>query len=191
VRNFLFKRLAVVMLVISLPALALGEGHEAEAHGFSHLIPMWINFVVYVALLFWLTKKPLLRFWASRREHIETAVQGGRSELEAAEARVSVIQRRISGIEQEISQLKQEVSQDTARECEQLKEAAKEKALKIAARSKESAKAEQKTAEAKVQREITELAFRLARQKLAGSTTLESDKGWRESTLGLVKNLAS
>lgn len=189
------KRLLEISLLLLLlaPALAFAaEGHgEQHVQGAAALIPFWINFLVYVAFLFYITRKPVLKVWASRRERIESAVGGSKAELDAAQSSLRQVNSKLSGFQTECARLTTEVENDTKGECEELKRSAKFKAERVAARSKESMRSEQKSAEVKLQREVAELAFKLARERLSSSTSMESDRRLRDASLNSIKSLVN
>lgn len=187
------KRLLEISVILLIPAVAFAaEGHaEHHVEGAAALIPFWINFLIYIAFLFFITRKPVLNLWASRRERIEIAVGGSKAELDAAQSELRQVNAKLSGFQTECARLTTEVENDTKGECEELNRSAKLKADRVAARAKESIRSEQKSAETKLQREVAELAFKLARERLSSSTNIESDRRLREASLNSIKSLVN
>jgi F0F1-type ATP synthase membrane subunit b/b' len=82
-KNSLIISAAIVILGVSGSAFASGDAGHAPS--ISDLGVFWLNFTVYVVLLYVLAGKSISKAWAARRQSILSAVTSATDEVNAAE----------------------------------------------------------------------------------------------------------
>jgi F-type H+-transporting ATPase subunit b len=109
---------------VALPERAAeGEGRQNLYH--------WINFILLVAALVYLARKPLEAFFAQRSESIRKALEEGRRALEASQAQLKAVEEKLSHLEHDIGAFKASASREMEAERERLRQAAAAEAEKI------------------------------------------------------------
>ncbi|MCB0310955.1 MAG: ATP synthase F0 subunit B [Bdellovibrionales bacterium] len=178
--------LLAIFLIASTASAAEGGHHQPH---FLELVPFWINFLIYVFLLYLLLRNQWTGFWQQRRRNLIEAVQAGRAELLGAKEMLEKSQLQLENIEKDIVSLKKEIESDAANQSKALAVAAREQAKKIIARARQSIEGEQRALESTLQREIAEQAVALARQKLQQKASLQNDQELRSAALVNVNRI--
>jgi F-type H+-transporting ATPase subunit b len=108
--------------------LEADEGGSAESH---HLLLEWINFLILLAVLVYLLRKPLARFFAERRDTIEESLEEGRRAAAEAEAKLAEVEKKLKDLEQEIADFRARAEVEMKAERERLREAAEREAQRV------------------------------------------------------------
>lgn len=189
----MIKTLAVLTALCAVPALAIAAphgGHEAAHHGSSaDLIPFWINFSLYVVVLFVLVRKPIASGWASRRDGIAAAVNKGKVERDQAESALRIAKGKESMLSSDIAALLAQVKNDTKAETEEVLRDAHERASRISAQGKDLLTAEQKAFETSLRKELADEVLKRATEILKKDMNASSDAALRTSSLNTVGQL--
>jgi len=90
-----------------------------------------INFVILVAALGYLLRKPLRDFLAGRSDAIRKGLDEGRKALEASETQLRVIEEKLRGLEDEIARFKAASAQEMQAERERVRRAAEAEAERM------------------------------------------------------------
>ncbi len=178
--------LLALTVFVPLDSFAAEHAHHASI---ADIIPFWVNFVIFSAVMFLILRRPVLAGWAKRRHSIESAVVGAKEELEAVDAKYLQAQAKLSRLSIELNQLTAEVEKDIELESKQAKEFALAGAAKIMQRAKETILAEEKAAISRIRRDIAETALRVAQEKLKTFVTPDKDKRLRDLSLERVRGL--
>lgn len=193
-----FKKLSqslfvTTMMLFGFTAVAFGSEH---AHGGAHsaggiatLIPFWVNFLLYIGLLYFLLRKQVSLTWAQRRQRISDAVQKAETELKEAEEKLRLARANFDNLEKEASKVRALIDNDAVVECDAIMAEAQKKAELAVQRAKDTAAAERSAKEKALRREIAEHVILLARQRLLEKTSYENDYGRRSSALGAFKQM--
>ncbi|NDC37380.1 MAG: hypothetical protein EBZ48_04940, partial [Proteobacteria bacterium] len=137
--------LLAAVLVPAAPAFAGGGGAHGGPHGsIADLFWPWINFSLYLLVLWALLRKPFAKGWTARRQGIEQSVAVGAKELQEADRAVIFARSREQSVEADCKALRESISEDAKREGAQLIEEAKRRAEFVTRQAGETAQAEQR-----------------------------------------------
>lgn len=166
------KIVLFALLLAPTMALAAGGGHGSE-HGSGGIPSMVtyqaINFVLYVALLFFLLRKPVKSFFKGREDSFKQALIKAEAARAEAEKKRQEIQERLSKLE---STADQSIAQARA-EADSLKARIIQEAQEISTHLKEEAR---RTADLEIERAKVELRSELLNQAVALSQKMLVDK---------------
>lgn len=157
-----------ILLIIAFSILGVSvafasEGGHSESPWTPYML-LWrvINTIALIALLVYFLKKPLVTFFAERREQIQRDLEEAREQRERAEALLREYEQKLAGMEQELERMRA----DLARAAEAESEKFLANAERMSAAMVESARitAEQEVRKAKValKNEAVDLAMELA-----------------------------
>lgn len=164
-----------------------GEGHHA---GIGSLVPFWIHFLAYAALVYWfLLRKGLPAAFKSRAERIQGQVLTGRAALDAANNALSEAQNKHAGLQSDMSRAAAQIQADGEREAALIIDDAKKRAEKSLQQAKDIARAEAKSAQSAIQREVAAAVIAEAKNRLKSEIDESSDRKLRQSAALGIKNL--
>lgn len=164
-----------------------GEGHHA---GFSSLLPYWAHFLVYVGLLYYFVlKNGVPSAFKARAERIQGQVLKGRAALDAANQALSEAQKKQSSLEADMARASAQIQTDGERESALIIDDAKKRSEKILQQAKDIARAEAKSAQSAIQREVAAAVIAEAKNRLKGEIDEGADKKLRQSAALGIKNL--
>lgn len=162
-------RLAVsvnFMAAILSSSVAFASGSEGAHHGsIADVAGLWINFLVYVALLTALLRKPIKNGWAARRERIAEEVSAATSELEAAERELAAVEALTKNITQEQSRARADILKQGELEAAAIVTAAQEKAARIKSQVRDLLQGESRSAEANFRAALVAKAVELSKAR--------------------------
>lgn len=113
---------------VGMNAMLFAEEGGALAH---EDLFKWINFVILVAALSYLLRKPLSSFFADRLSSIRKGLEEGRRALEASEARLAAVEEKLRNFERELAEFRAASEREMEAERERLKQAAEREAERI------------------------------------------------------------
>jgi len=180
-------RLAPLFLLtclMILPATAL-----AADYGISYTFRYWPSFLVFVALLVYLVRKPFLKFWETRLELIDNRVKAGELALKEAEAKLEQARTLYASIDQEIKSVKESIAIEGEREAQTLIEEAKQRSERIQEQAKGTLEIEKRGMREAARLELSELALQRAREKLEQALSPELDHSLRKRAFGNIGKL--
>lgn len=159
-----------LLLAIGMLAAEHGESHDSHAS-----IDLWksVNFVLLAAGLGWLMHKFLGKYFRQRTEDIQQGIVGARKEREEAEARAAEMDRRMANLESEIAGLKTSASEEMAAEEARLKRETEQLIARLGANAEQEIASAAKHARKELRAYATELALKLAHQKIRDRMTPE------------------
>ncbi len=154
--------IAVACVAIALPAfpaLASGGGEEGETMKF-----VWemINFLLLVGVLVYFFRKPVLQFFASRREEIGGELESAARILEEAEGRFGEWQQKMAEVDGELKKIRDRERQRAQQERSRIVADAERAAERIKADAVNAVERELRRAQAQLRDEASELAIELA-----------------------------
>jgi F-type H+-transporting ATPase subunit b len=139
---------------------------ESEHEGYFKII----NFLLLLAALVYLLRKPLRSFLADRSENIHSALEEGSRALEHSQAQLGSIEEKLKHLQEEISGFKTAAASEMEAERQRLHQAADDEAERIleAARAQieNSARAARLELKTYVAQQVLELAETILRQRL-------------------------
>lgn len=181
--------IAIGLAVFEIARPSLGycssEGHT----GISSLIPFWVNFAIYIAILFVALKKIIPQAWMTRRNAILENVTSAARELEQAEKAVRSAEDKTKNLASEQEAAKQEIIKQAELEAAQIVAAAKEKAERQKAQAKELIQGESRSAESTFRSELVFRAVELARDKFKSGAYSAKESSYRSAALERAKRL--
>ena len=183
-----FAGLSLLLVLLCARAAFASEGH-GEGGGLSHLVPYWINFLLYVGLLYYLLKKIVVDFWQARRSGIADAIDESLSQLAKAEAKLVESRERLRNVEREVMQLQTGIERDGQGEAAEIVAEAHRKAGLTVQRAHETCATERVNAEKELRQELAARVVEHARQRLAAGASAESDYARRQNAASTFKSL--
>jgi F0F1-type ATP synthase membrane subunit b/b' len=180
--------------MLSVPLLALGcptlAYCSAEDHSsISSLVPFWVNFAIYLAVLFVALRKIIPQAWMARRNAILENVTSAARELEQAEKAVRNAEDKTKNLASEQEAARQEIIKQAELEAVQIITAAKEKAERQKAQAKELIQGESRSAESTFRTELVFRAVELAREKFKSGAYSAKESDYRSAALDRAKRL--
>lgn len=155
------------------PALlaAQAPAHEASSESTDHeRLFDWINFIILVAVLVYVLRKPLAQFFAGRSSALEHDLEEARKAFEAARAQLAEAEEKMRRLDEHIAAYKAAAMREQETERERLRRAAEEEAQRVLASARamiesatQAARLELKSAAAI---EAVAMAERIIRERL-------------------------
>lgn len=180
---------SVLLLTFSArPAFAAGADHAHEPH-ISDLLPYWVNFLLFVGVLYALLKKPLLVGWKTRVRSIASLVDKYENERLEARRALDDAQARADRVEADVSQLKSEINKDGDNIAEQLLAEARWQAKGIAAQAEDAIVRERILAEQRVQREFVDRVVSRSAELIKAKINPDSDRDLRSAALNGIREM--
>lgn len=186
-------KLPAALLLVLIPAAALaseGGSHHGGASPLA-LIPYWINFLLYVGLLYYLLKDQIPKMWAQRREGIDRAIKDAAAELERATFALKTARERFDNVEEEARKIKDVIRKDAFTERDAILEDAKKQCERALQRAHETAASERGQVEQALRRELADHVLANATRRLKEHVTPESDRPRREKVLDGFKQMVN
>lgn len=177
------KRLLLLTLLFALPYTAAPaaaqpaqQTHSAAAgpHTGGLLVWKWANFAILVGVLGWLIRKHAGPYYAARSKKIEQDRLEAADFHQRAEAQAAQVELRLRDLEADIARLRAESAAETRAESERRVRQTAEEIAKIEAGSEEQIVAAGRAARMELKRYSVELAIGIARKKIAGRLTPET-----------------
>lgn len=182
---------AATILAAHLSAtVAYASGGEGEHHGsLADITGPWINFIVYVALLTALTRKPIKSAWAARRERIAEEVAAATSDMEAAERELAAVEALTKNIGQEQERARLEIVKQGELEAASIATAAKEKAARITSQVTELLEGESRSAQASFRASLVAKAVELSKARFQGGEFASRQGAYVDAAVDRAKKL--
>jgi len=189
-------RRPAVLATIALVGLVLSAGRAAaeEAEGPHHgsiadLTSNYVNFAIYLALLYVLLRKAIPNAWAARREKIRETVLSSKAELEEAERELAAVEALTQSLGRDQERAKREIVEQAELEATALKSAAVERAARIKAQAKELLAGEGRSAELQVRASLVARALEIAKSRFASGGFAERQQSYVDAAIGRAKRL--
>jgi F0F1-type ATP synthase membrane subunit b/b' len=175
---------AAVLVIIS----AMNPGHAfasgaGESHGYGYLFWYWINFLLYVGVMYLLLKGMIAKGWSARREKIQNDIEAGKRSLESAMKRFDSAKSRASVVESEITAMLEGIERETDGEVKKILADAERHATEIKKSATQNLTQEGKAQKESMQREIADLVLARAEDMLKSSLTKDKDKSLRDAAI--------
>lgn len=119
---------------------------EGEAAGHEALFT-WINFIILIAVLVYVLRKPIAAFFAGRSHEIGEGLEAGRKALAEAEARLSGVEVKLAHLGEELAEFKASALREMESERARLKEATEREAARIIEGARQEIEAAARAAE--------------------------------------------
>jgi len=181
---------AIALLSLSPISLAFAGGGEGGHHGsILDLGWFWLNFIIYVALLFVLLKKPVKAGWTSRRERISDEVTSATSEMEEAERELAAVEALTKNLAAEQQRARGEILSQGELEAQMIARAATEKATRTKSQVKEMLEGETRSAEAQFRASLIARAVELSKERFKSGELAARQATYVEAATDRAKRL--
>ncbi|MDO8493766.1 MAG: ATP synthase F0 subunit B [Deltaproteobacteria bacterium] len=130
------------------------------------VIYAWVNFIIFIGLLYYFLRTPLKDFLGDRSEKFRRELESVMAQRRDIEIQFQQIRRSLSGAEAEAARLKKELQEEGEMEKASLIKRANGFSKKIAEDAKRMAAQEIANAKRVVEKEIFQLALQMARKNL-------------------------
>ncbi|HQH29009.1 MAG TPA: ATP synthase F0 subunit B [Oligoflexia bacterium] len=177
--------LPLLLICSSAYASGPGAGHEA---GLSTLIFPAINFVLYAGVIVFAYFKCVRKMLKQRSSDVAESLARAAQTLEQAQAELDDAKRRLAVLEKEKYALSGEFREQGRLMQESIKADSQKNAERIRRDTERRIAGELKKARAEIRQEVSELAAKLARMKLAQELSPEQDRRLREETVNAVES---
>lgn len=181
---------------ITIPSLLLvvtvahASGSEGAHHGsISDVVGPWINFIVYVALMVVLVRKPIKNGWAARRTRIVAEVSAATSEMEAAERELAAVEALTKNVSQEQQRARAEILKQGELEAASIVSAAREKASRIKMQVKELLEGESRSAQASFRAALVAKAVELSKARFQSGEFASRQGAYVDAAVDRAKKL--
>jgi F0F1-type ATP synthase membrane subunit b/b' len=155
---------AVVLALVGASECALASsGNRAPA--LSDLTFYWINFVLYIAVMTFILRKPIRNGWASRTARIKKTVAECTDEVESAERELNAIEALTKGLVTEQERVRQEILAQAKVEADDIVRNAHQRASRIREQAKEMLKGETRSAESSFRASLVSRALQIAKER--------------------------
>lgn len=172
------------LVLLDTPSLALAATeHGHEAAGFMSLQWYWVNFLLYIAIMFFILRKQVANGWGQRRGLIETAVNRSQIELEAAQQKVDEAEERLAGLREVLERVTVEIAQEANLEAKHILEDARARAERTAKQVQDNIQAENRVAELTIRTELSDVVISKVRGRLQSELNPDSDRALRQAAL--------
>ncbi len=159
--------LPLFMALIGFDAWASEDGgHGGESWLSSSFIFKVANFVILIALLYWLLAKLARNFFASRKESIRQALEEAKNNKEEAERRYKEFSGKLASLEEKAKEIAKDLREEGEREKEIIINEAQEDAKKILEQAEVTASHEIKKAIQELREEAANLIISLAEETI-------------------------
>lgn len=174
------------------------EGHGAGAHGgheghdtsinWVEMSGSLVNFGIWLALLFFMLRKPLSEFLRNRRASVVEGMEEAKRVKEEAEAKYKEYSERIENLDAELERLREEMRRAGQEERERIVAAANEKAAKMRAEASFLVEQQMKQLRMDLTREAIEAAVRTAEELLTKQTSAADQERLANDYLATLKS---
>jgi len=135
------------------------EGSSSESH---HLLLELINFLIMAAVLVYVLRKPMARFFAERLDTIHEGLEEGRRAVAESEAKLAEVEKKLKNLEQEIADFRARSEVEMKAERERLREAGEREAQRVIEFAQTQIEAAVRAAQVELKRYAAAQAVQLA-----------------------------
>ncbi|HXF05954.1 MAG TPA: hypothetical protein VNM72_11140 [Blastocatellia bacterium] len=161
------------MILAGAGIVGVGGGLAGVAHLalMSPELPRLVNFLLFVAALYYFFREPIAQFFRHRAETIRADLERARREREAARTKLNEIQLKLARLDDEVKQMKARAEAEAAAEYERVMESARREAEKIRALGLREIETARRAAEIELRTFAVERALAHARRMLCEQLT--------------------
>jgi F-type H+-transporting ATPase subunit b len=152
--------------LISSVAVASGGEHENDSEVVKEMLYQLANLLLLLGVLFYVGRKPITAFFASRRASIQSELSQAAELLTEAEHRNAELQRRLVDLSSEVEEIKENASRRAEEEAERILADARASADRIRHDASAAVDHELRRARTQLREEAANLALEIAADKL-------------------------
>ena len=201
------KLVAVIAIALSLLTLfliwgpvteafaATGHGDQLEGHLEGHaptigdLKLYWLNFLLFLALMWFVTRKGVPQAWNARRLAIRDAAERGKRAALQAQAEVDAATQAMATVNQEMEQVARTIAQDGDAEARRIMEDARATAQQIERQIAGTIAAEQRALQHAVRQEMAATVMHKVEERIGRELSPEVDAKLRAVAVSSARAL--
>ncbi|MBM4326615.1 MAG: ATP synthase F0 subunit B [Deltaproteobacteria bacterium] len=179
--------LGVLLETVTSALGASGGGERPWTFGLTGILT-WriIDTLVLVALLYYIMRKPLKKFFVDRTDQIEKDLAEAKEQREQAQQTLKEYEAKLAGMEQELEKMRADLSKASELESEKVVANAQRMASSMVEAAKIAAEQEVRKGKAALQAEAVDLAVQMAETLIRQKITAEDQKRMVEEYLAKV-----
>ena len=159
-----------------------GEGH-GEAAGIGSIFWYWINFILFVGMLYVLLRKPIATMWVDRAASISAAMDRADTELNDAEAKLLEARTKLDHVDEEMANVRELVAKEAQMEASAILDDARKKAEITLQRARETVLAEKSAAEKELRQQLADSVIAQASEILRQRISSDNDYERRQQAI--------
>jgi F0F1-type ATP synthase membrane subunit b/b' len=185
-----FKFLAtMVSVAVFLSAESACAASGSGEPSIAELKFYWLNFALYLGLLFFILRKPIRNGWASRVARIRQTVTRSADEVSAAERELNAVEALSRSLATEQERVKSEIANQAELEGKDIVRQARERAERIVNQAHEMLKGESRSAESQFRATLVARATEIAKQSYAKGEQAGREASYLEAAMNRAKSL--
>jgi len=134
-------------------------------------IGRFFNLALVIAVLIWVTRKPLASFFSGRTQAIREQLAEAQKAKRDAEARMAEMESRMSRLDDELREIKDSADREAQEEYQRLVAAAEQEAEKIMERSRQEIEGITRAAKQALKLHAAELSVKMAEEHVRAEIT--------------------
>ncbi len=186
----MLKLSVLAVIIVLTPTLSFAGGH-GHSPSLSDLFWPWVNFLIYLGIMYSVLKKPLRGVLLSRSERMSAAIERSRTVLEQARAQFDMVQTRLDNLDRESHQIKAQIKDEGEREAKRIIDDAKKKAERTLEQARKLGAAETRAMENALRRELAEVVVKRASDRISKELTSDKDRSLRSSSVNNLKQMVA
>jgi len=180
---------SLVAFVAFTASPAFASSDAGHSPSISDLGVFWVNFLIYVTLLYVLVRKAIANAWAARRESILASVTSATDEVNAAERELNATEALAKNIAADQEKARGDILRQGQAEADALVSSAKEKSERIKTQAQELLKGEGRSAEASFRAALVTKAVEISRERFSRGEFAAKQEQYLDAALSRAKRL--
>jgi F0F1-type ATP synthase membrane subunit b/b' len=180
---------SLVAFVVFTASPAFASSDAGHSPSISDLGVFWVNFLIYVTLLYVLVRKAIAKAWAARRESILASVTSATDEVNAADRELNATEALAKNIAADQEKARGDILRQGQAEADALVSSAKEKSERIKTQAQELLKGEGRSAEASFRAVLVTKAVEISRQRFSQGEFAAKQEQYLDAALSRAKRL--
>lgn len=160
-------RTGLLMLLVLVPATALAAGDAHAGPPWKELGSQIVNFIIYIALIVYVAKKPVLEFFQARRDDVTATMEASKKAAAEATARLAETRAKMDAFDAERQAILDEFRELGESERRRIVAQAEADAARIVRDAEIAAEREMKMAKATLEARMVDIALEKAGAELA------------------------
>ncbi len=148
-----------------------------------------LTFLMFVIILFYAVRKPLMLYLEARSKDIRTAIEEAKRAKADADQKLKEYDGRLAGLDQELEKMRADFAKQGELEKAELLKAAEKLAEQIGKDAEEQISAELRQAKNQLRAEAVELASNLATKELAHRVSPDMQREFRNTFVNDLKEI--
>jgi F-type H+-transporting ATPase subunit b len=178
---------ALLITAINTESAFASEG--GASHGGPSMGLLWLNFIIYVAVMYRLLKKPLASAWSNRREKIEAQLLASDRELAAAKREYDSAVAAANEVDSKVFEIMKQAREVANAEAAAVISGAREQATRVYNQSRMLADVEAMRAFRQLQLDLGDEIIAKAKQTLTARISPAVDRQIRGSSISKGETL--